>query len=136
MADLADRFELKLSLAQQMSGEDPKSVTADAFFGPYQEQEFQKSIMSEGSKFMAAWPPKAKACNIGAKVDSDTGVAEFLVSTTPPTDVTALKAALVEDFKRKFGATPPERLAQRKAKGEVKPGVKSSHPAIITISAE
>lgn len=141
LADLADRFELKIKYAQSLGGEDPKSVTADAFFGPQGEQTFQNWILRSGSKFLSVLPDGVK-CAIGAKVDTDKGVAAFLVTLNPPSPkvLGAVTNALVEDYKGLHqGKDPVAWQAERLAKPPTDPltlrrGIVSSHPAIINVT--
>lgn len=146
MADLADRFELKIKYAQ-ISGEDPKAVTTDAFFGPNAEQAFQDWIMKSNSNFLQALPDGVN-CNIGASVNTSNKMADFLVAlapgkkgvVVPPTAAAAVKAALIKDFMGLHqGKDPAGWMAERLAKPPndpltLKPGIVSSHPAIIKIT--
>lgn len=129
---LADKFEKKLSLAQ-ITDTNIKAVTADAFFGPLQEEEFKNAILASGSNFLNALPQSVKECRIGAKVDSSAGIANFLISTIPAVPIDNIKAALEKDYEKKFGSKPSVRLANRVKQKEVKPGIQASHPSIIEI---
>ena len=146
IADLADIFEFKLKYAQvPISGEDPKSVTADAFFGPYREQEFSKWILKPSSAFLSSIPENVGA-QIGAKVDTNSGVAEFLVKLVPgkgakiaPGATEAVKAALIKDFTTVFGKDPVSYQKERLSKppndpNALKRGIVSSFPVIIDIT--
>ena len=140
LVKIAEKFELKIKQAQ-ISGEDPKSVTTDAFLGPRGEDAFQTWILKPTSNFLQVLPDKVK-CNIGAKVDTSKGIAEFLVTLSPPNPkaIEAVKAALVKDFAALHqGKDPVAWQAERLAKPSLdpltlKPGIVSSHPAIISIT--
>lgn len=136
---LAKKFEQKLSLAQMLTGEDPKAVVADAFFGPpgsgKDENFFQNFILNPNSKFSLTLPDAISGVNIGATVDTKSGVANFLVSTSPANSKiqATLLNALVQDYTSAYGTAPPIRLSNRVAKGEVKPDIRQTAPTIIQI---
>jgi hypothetical protein len=133
---LAERFARKISLAQGITGEDPKSVVTDAFLGPHEEIPFQNFILDQNSHFSQALPDSVKTIDIGASVSASKKTATFLVTPKPGTPAIAMKlvAALREDYKAKYGSYPEERFAARLAKGDIKPpNVEASHPAIISI---
>jgi len=141
MAELADRFESKIIRTAIEMGEDPKSVTADAFFNPKgdkDESRFQASILSEGSNFLAALPPQVKKCSIGASVDVPGKTAGFLVSTQPPVPantIAQIKEALNKDYTKFYGQAPAARVMARAGTGEIKPPtLRISHPEIIAIT--
>lgn len=139
LADLADRFEVKLSLAQAQVAEDPKAVVADAFFGSpssgKSEREFQAYILKEGSNFLAALPATVKVCNIGASVDGPGKKASFVVSCDPATNTAGILKALVADYTKFYGKEPNAQFAARLAAGDIRPPtVKASVPSIIQVT--
>lgn len=145
LAYIADKFEAKISKGQKMLGEDPKAVTADAFFDPGYtgkgEGEFRKFILGEGSNFLKALPQQVKTCNIGAAVDVPGNSASFLVSTTPPVPTKTIVDALNQDYIKYYGAAPAPRVMKKSVtkdpksnKPLVDPTLKISHPAIITVT--
>lgn len=135
---LANHFARKLSLAQAITGEDAGALTADAFFGPNEEQNFQHFILDPNSHFSKVLPESVKSVDIGATVDGKTRSANFLVSTvpaTPPQLRATLINALKEDYKAKYGKYPADRFADRLAKGDIKPPtVHETFNSIIHIS--
>lgn len=140
MAELADRFEMKLSRAK-ITGEDPKAVTADAFFDPpgggRSEQDFQAAIVTAGSNFLAALPETVKKCSIGASVDAPAKSSRFLVACAPPVSqdiLNKLIGALNADYAKLYGKAPIARLAEKIANGKVAPDLKVSHPEILTVT--
>jgi hypothetical protein len=136
---VAEKFTRKLSLAQVLQGEDPKAVVADAFFGSTasgkDERFFQNYILGQGSKFSAALPDSVNTVDIGATVDAKSGAANFLVAVNPANTKVraALIGALIQDYTAAYGAAPAARLADRVAKGQVKPDVHQTAPSIIQI---
>jgi hypothetical protein len=135
---IAERFAIKLSLAQAIVGEDPKSVVADAFFGPNEENIFQQFILNPNSHFSKILPESVKSVDIGATVDAKSKAANFLVSTnptTPPQLRANLINALKEDYKAKYGQYPADRFAERLSQGQIKPPtVHETAVAIIHIT--
>ena len=145
LAYIADKFEAKIKRAQQLTGEDPKAVTADAFFNPKgnkDESEFQSAILTGGSAFMSALPEQVKKCSIGAAVDVPGKMADFLVKTVPPVSaqvITQLKDALTKDYTRFYGKAPSARVVEKsttvvQGKPLVSPTLKISHPEIIVVT--
>lgn len=143
LAYIADKFEAKISRAQAITGEDPKAVTADAFFNPRgdkDESKFQAFILAQGSSFLSALPEQVKVCKIGASVDVPGKTAGFLVATEPPVPTKAIIDALNADYVKFYGQAPaPRILTKSKTVGDngkplVPPTLKISHPEIIRVT--
>jgi hypothetical protein len=141
MVELADRFEMKLSQAQAITGEDPKAVVADAFFDPTSsgksERGFQAYILNPNSNFLKALSQDIKRCVIGAFIDARNKTAKFIVSTSPvatPTVLTNITNALNADYTKFYGKSPSERLLQKISAKAVKPDLQVSAPEIIVVT--
>jgi hypothetical protein len=147
MADLADRFEFKLSRAQKVTDEIPtqesnqRPVIMDAFFGDAKagggEQVFLKQINLPTSNFNTAAGNVQGKISINVQVDAPSKRANFIVKVDPPVkaDVLAqITAALVRDYGAAFrGKTPAGQLAERLAKNEVKPPTVSGTTDLVTM---
>jgi hypothetical protein len=135
LAHIADKFERKLSRAQQAGAPLPtmesnqRPVIMDAFFGPNGEERFMKQINNPGSSFQQAAGDVQGKISINVKVDSGSKDATFVVSPNVP----KLQSALVKDFAAVFKADPKSMFQQRLAKSEVRPANVSGTTNLVTM---
>lgn len=117
---LANKFELKLNkIAQEMGN--PKPLVADAFFRDKKsrkdEESFKDFLSQSNSHFQRSIQdvPSTSSINVGAAVDAQSGFAEFKVLCDGVNKETLEKiiSALNADYKRYYGKTPSEFLAQK-----------------------
>ena len=135
LAYIADKFERKLSRAQQTGAPPPtvesdqRPVIMDAFFGPQGEQRFMQQINNPNSSFQQAAGDVQGKISINVKVDSGSKAATFVVSPNVP----KLQSALVKDFAAVFKSDPNSMFQQRLAKNDVKPATVSGTTNLVTM---
>lgn len=143
MADLADRFEYKLTkFAVSTSESDTKPAVMDAFFEPPRtmgengSERFSQAIKQQDSSFMkalASFGDKKFHLSIGVTVNAPGGLADFIVRTTPPLPTASIKQALIADYARAYGKDPSARLKDKLSKNQVNPPtLQASVPDVIT----
>lgn len=119
---LADKFAMKLSQAQQVAESNQGPVVLDAFFGGSQQQEdFLKYINGPGSNFQKAVGSLEGAIKIDVQVNAAAKTANFVVSVGGKPAPKVVIDALNSDYAARFKKAPSQAFAERLAAKQVNP---------------
>lgn len=143
MAELADRFEHKLSQAQQkpsVTESDQRPVIMDAFFGTPAAtggpNTFLKQINQPTSNFNKNTQNVQGKIFINVQVDAPSKTANFVVRVDPAVKgpvLEVIKKALRDDYAAAFRTTPEKQLQERLAKNDINPPTVSGTTDLVTM---